>query len=154
MQFGLFSNGHRLNDVAKTSYEEDLAEIVLADKLGIQEAWISEHGSLVNFQRPDQMPSADLLICKAAGLTKQIRMGPGIRALPYYHPLQVATDMAVCDHLTNGRYLAGFGVGLGGGSKPQRGPVRGDRRAMTHEAIDLILTAWTAPEPFDWHGEF
>ncbi len=30
----------------------------------------------------------------------------------------------------------------------------GDRRAMTREAIDLILTAWTAPEPFDWHGEF
>ena len=25
---------------------------------------------------------------------------------------------------------------------------------MTQEAIDLILTAWTAPEPFDWHGEF
>jgi alkanesulfonate monooxygenase SsuD/methylene tetrahydromethanopterin reductase-like flavin-dependent oxidoreductase (luciferase family) len=25
---------------------------------------------------------------------------------------------------------------------------------MVREAIELILTAWTATEPFDWHGEF
>src|SRR5262249_28955844 len=111
MRFGLFSNGNRLNQIAKQSYDADLAEIVLADKLGMEEAWISEHGTLVGFQAPDQLPSADLFICKAAALTKRIKMGPGIRALPYYHPLQVATDIAVCDHLTDGRYMAGFGVG-------------------------------------------
>ncbi len=154
MQIGLFSNGARHNLIAKQSYDEDLAEIMLADELGIQEAWISEHGTLVGFQAPDQLPSADLFICKAAALTKQIRMGPGIRALPYYHPLQVATDAATCDHLTNGRYMAGFGVGLGGGKTPQRGQLPGDARAMVRESIDIIQTAWTAPEPFDWNGEF
>jgi alkanesulfonate monooxygenase SsuD/methylene tetrahydromethanopterin reductase-like flavin-dependent oxidoreductase (luciferase family) len=154
VDFGLFSNGARLNPVARDSYEEDLYEIRLADDLGISEAWISEHGTLVGFQAPDQLPSADPFICKAAALTKQIRMGPGIRALPYYHPLQVATDAATCDHLTDGRYMAGFGVGLGGGHTPQRGPLPGDPRAMVREAIDLILTAWTAPEPFDWDGQF
>ena len=29
---------------------------------------------------------------------------------------QVATDVAVCDHLTGGRYLAGFGLGIGTGN--------------------------------------
>jgi alkanesulfonate monooxygenase SsuD/methylene tetrahydromethanopterin reductase-like flavin-dependent oxidoreductase (luciferase family) len=154
MQFGLFSNGNRHNTLAKDSYDQDLREIVLADKLGIQEAWLSEHGTLLNFQAPDQLPSADLFICKAAALTKHIRMGPGIRALPHYHPLQVATDAAVCDHLTGGRYYAGFGVGFGGGKYPQRGPMPGDHRAMFREAVDLIQKAWTAPEPFDWEGEF
>ena len=76
------------------------------------EAWISEHGSLMTFNAPDQMPCADLLICKALSLTKQIKMGPGIRPLPFFHPLQVATDCAVCDHLSDGRYMAGFGLGL------------------------------------------
>lgn len=153
MRIGLFSNGERQNQVAKISYDEDLHEVIVADELGIEEAWISEHGTFVTFHSPDQLPSADPFICKAAVLTKQIRMGPGIRPLPYFHPLQVATDAAVCDHLTNGRYMAGFGVGLGS-KTPQRGPLPGDRRAMFHEAIDLILTAWTAPEPFDWRGEF
>jgi alkanesulfonate monooxygenase SsuD/methylene tetrahydromethanopterin reductase-like flavin-dependent oxidoreductase (luciferase family) len=153
MNIGIFSNGERQNQIAKITYDEDLAEVILADELGIQEAWISEHGTFVTFHAPDQLPSAELFICKAAVLTKQIRMGPGIRPLPYFHPLQVATDAAVCDHLTNGRYMAGFGVGLGS-KTPQRGPLPGDTRAMAREAIEMILTAWTAPEPFDWKGQF
>jgi len=151
MQFALFSNGQRRNAVAKVSYEDDLEEIVLADQLGIQEAWISEHGVFVTFHAPDQLPSADPFICKAAALTKQIRMGPGIRALPYFHPLQIATDAAVCDHLTGGRYMAGFGTGIGDGGG-LRGPLPAPQRAMMREAIDIILKAWSSPEPFDWNG--
>jgi alkanesulfonate monooxygenase SsuD/methylene tetrahydromethanopterin reductase-like flavin-dependent oxidoreductase (luciferase family) len=152
MQFGLFSNGQRRNALAKTSYEEDLQEIVLADQLGIQEAWVSEHGVFVTFQAPDQLPSADLLICKAAALTKQIKMGPGIRPLPYFHPLQVATDAAVCDHITDGRYMAGFGLGIGDGGG-QRGVLPASQREMMREAVDIILKAWSEPEPFDWNGK-
>ena len=152
MQIGLFSNGNRNNALAKTSYDEDLHEIILADRLGISEAWISEHGTFLAYQRPDQLPSADLFICKAAALTKQIRMGPGIRPLPFFHPLQIATDCAVCDHLTDGRYMAGFGVGINAQSNKQRGTLVHDPRTMFREAVDLILKAWEAPEPFDWNG--
>jgi alkanesulfonate monooxygenase SsuD/methylene tetrahydromethanopterin reductase-like flavin-dependent oxidoreductase (luciferase family) len=152
MRFGLFSNGQRRNAVAKFSYEEDLQEVILADQLGIDEAWISEHGVFVSFHAPDQLPSADPFICKAAALTKRIKMGPGIRALPYFHPLQVATDAAVCDHLTDGRYMAGFGLGIGGGGE-LRGKLPAPQRVMMREAIDIILKAWSEPEPFDWNGE-
>ena len=153
MRFGLFSNGNRNNKVAKLTYDEDLQEIIVADRLGIEECWISEHGTFLAFQSPDQLPCADLFICKAAALTKQIRMGPGIRPLPFFHPLQVATEAAVCDHLTGGRYMAGFGVGINVAKNTQRGPMRADPRVMFREAVDLILKAWTAPEPFDWNGE-
>lgn len=152
MRFGLFSNGQRRNAVAKVSYDEDLQEIILADQLGIDEAWISEHGVFVSYHAPDQLPSADPFICKAAALTKRIKMGPGIRALPYFHPLQVATDAAVCDHLTGGRYMAGFGLGIGDGGG-LRGALPAPQRVMMREAIDIILKAWSAPEPFDWNGE-
>jgi alkanesulfonate monooxygenase SsuD/methylene tetrahydromethanopterin reductase-like flavin-dependent oxidoreductase (luciferase family) len=152
MQFALFSNGQRRNPIARTSYDDDLEEIVLADQLGIQEAWISEHGVFVTFHAPDQLASADPFICKAAALTKQIRMGPGIRALPYFHPLQVATDAAVCDHLTGGRYMAGFGLGIGDGGG-MRGPLPAPQRTMMRESIEIILKAWSAPEAFDWNGE-
>ncbi len=152
MKFGLFSNGERGNLIARTTYEEDLAEVVHADTLGMSEAWISEHGTLLSWSLPDTMPSADLFICKAAALTKNIRMGPGIRPLPFFHPVQVATDVAVCDHLTGGRYLAGFGLGIGTGNG-QRGELPGDRRVMMNEAIDLILKCWSSPEPFDWDGD-
>lgn len=153
MKFGLFSNGQRHNPIARDTYREDIEEIILADELGMSEAWISEHGTFVSHHAPDQMPCADLLICKAASMTKQIRLGPGIRPLPYFHPLQVATDCAVCDHLTDGRYMAGFGLGLGGAGEP-RGKLPGPQRDMAHEAVDLILKAWTSPEPFDWNGTY
>ena len=78
MQFGLFSNGQRRNAVARTTYLEDLDEVVLADELGMREAWLSEHGTFVAFQAPDQLANADLFICKAIERTKQIRLGPGI----------------------------------------------------------------------------
>ena len=152
MKFGLFSNGQRRNAIAKQSYDDDLDEIILADQLGIEEAWISEHGVFVSFHAPDQLPSADPFICKAAALTKRIKMGPGIRALPYFHPLQVATDAAVCDHLTDGRYMAGFGLGIGDGGG-LRGKLPAPQRVMMREAIDIILKAWSSPEPFDWNGE-
>ena len=72
MQIGLFSNGNRNNALAKTSYDEDLHEIILADRLGISEAWISEHGTFLAYQRPDQLPSADLFICKAAAICSTV----------------------------------------------------------------------------------
>jgi alkanesulfonate monooxygenase SsuD/methylene tetrahydromethanopterin reductase-like flavin-dependent oxidoreductase (luciferase family) len=153
MQIGLFSNGTRHNKLAKLSYDEDMHEIVVADRLGMTEAWISEHGTFLNHKAPDQLPSADLLICKAAALTKQIKMGPGIRPLPFFHPLQVATESAVCDHLTDGRYLGGFGVGINVAKNTQRGPMPADPRVMFREAVDLILKAWSEPEPFDWNGQ-
>ena len=152
MEFGLFSNGERGNAIAQATYDEDMEEVVYADELGMDEAWISEHGTLLSWEKPDTLPSADLFICKAAALTKNIRMGPGIRPLPFFHPVQVATDVAVCDHLTGGRYLAGFGLGIGTGNG-QRGELPGDRRVMMNEAIELILKCWTSPEPFDWDGE-
>jgi alkanesulfonate monooxygenase SsuD/methylene tetrahydromethanopterin reductase-like flavin-dependent oxidoreductase (luciferase family) len=66
--------------------------------------------------------------------------------------LQIATEAAVCDHLLDGRYMAGFGLGIGTG-RGQRGRLPASQREMFHEAIDLILTAWTADEPFDWNGK-
>src|SRR5579871_3707349 len=158
VEFGIFSNGERNNQVAADSYDEDLFEVRLADRLGMREAWISEHLRGTHGGRPDALSAADLFICKAAAYTKQIRLGPGVRPLPLYQPIQVALEAAVCDHLTRGRYLFGFGVGVPlDNGMVQRGIAEESsavRRARMHESIDLILRCWTAREPFDYEGEF
>jgi len=158
MEFGIFSNGERHNTIAADSYDEDLYEVKLVDRLGFREAWISEHLRGLGGTRPDALSAADLFICRAAAVTKQIKLGPGVRPIALYHPIQVALEAAVCDHLTRGRYLFGFGVGVPNGSDmTQRG--LGDdtseyRRARMHESIDLILKCWSSTEPFDYDGEF
>jgi limonene 1,2-monooxygenase len=147
MEFGIFSQHHRPGRPFADAYEDDLFELLTADRLGYQEAWISEHAF-----------PAELLICKAAGLTEQMRLGPGVRPLAIHHPLQVVSEANACDQLTRGRYQFGFGLGgpLGGPRKmEQRGlGDDGQRRARMWEAIDFIRRAWTASEPFDFQGEF
>lgn len=158
MQFGIFSNGERNNTVAADSYDEDLYEVMLADRLGFQEAWISEHLRGTHGSRPDALSAADLFICRAAALTKHIHLGPGVRPIALYHPMQVALEAAVCDHLTRGRYLFGFGVGVPyGNDMTQRGLGEdsvANRRARMHESVDFILRCWSETEPFDYDGEF
>ena len=152
MEFGLFSNGHRRSRSASRTYAEDLHETMTADRLGFHEAWISEH---IGLNRPDTLPAPELLICKAAAHTRQIRMGPAVRLLPLYHPIDVATQAAVCDHLTDGRYMFGFGGGgVGLGNMEQRGLTDDLRHPMMHESIELILRCWTATEPFAHEGRF
>lgn len=154
MRFGMLSRNGRDVPIAADSWDEDLWDIVTADELGFQEVWITEH---IHGSGPDHLPSADMMICKAGGLTKQIRFGPGIRPIPNYHPIMVAMEAAVADHLTGGRYMAGFGgAGPLGNYFRQFGVDRDptEKRAMMHEGIDFILKCWTEDEPFDFHGQF
>ncbi len=155
MDFGLFSeSGHRRVDDAAQAYDADLAEIVLADRLGMREVWIAEP----NHVRPSTVTSAHLLMCKAAALTKTIKFGTGIRQLPLHHPIDVVQEANMCDQVTHGRYMFGYG-GTHLVSHEQlkiRGidVAREETRAMVYESIELIMKCWTSPEPFDFEGRY
>jgi alkanesulfonate monooxygenase SsuD/methylene tetrahydromethanopterin reductase-like flavin-dependent oxidoreductase (luciferase family) len=151
MQFGIWSQGEGRQTPAALTFKEDMHEVIVADEIGFQEAWIAEHwGSSYK----DVISAVDPFLCQAALMTQQIKLGPGVRSLPYHHPLSVAAEAAVVDNLLEGRYMAGFGVGGVPAGARQHGVAPEVQRAMTHEAMDLIMRAWTADEPFDFEGKF
>ncbi|MEA2642620.1 MAG: hypothetical protein QOF51_4014 [Chloroflexota bacterium] len=155
MKFGLFSeSGHRHNAVAAQTYEEDVAEMVLADELGFREVWIAETNSV----RANTVTHASMLMCKAAGLTTQIRFGHGIRQLPLHHPVDLVQEANMCDQVTRGRFMFGYGGThlASHGQLHMRGVEvsRDETRAMVHEGIDFLLKCWTSPEPFDYEGRY
>ena len=156
MEFGIFSNGFRPHTSAGQTYEEDIREIVLADQLGFRDAYISEHhGEPPYIGRVDTIPAPELMMCKAAALTKNIRMGAAVKLIHLHHPVDVAIQAAVTDHLVGaGRFIFGFGSGF---PLPlfseERGLTFDDRHARLEESLDLILKCWSSPEPFDWQGE-
>jgi limonene 1,2-monooxygenase len=157
MEFGIFSNGFRPHTTASQTYQEDLAEIVLADQLGFRDAYISEHhGEPVYIGKVDTLPVPELLMCRAAAVTKQIRMGAAVKLIHLAHPVDTAIQAAVADHVIGGsRYIFGFGSGF---PSPlfanERGLSYEDRHGRLRESLDLILKCWTAPEPFDWDGKY
>ena len=52
--FGLFQNGFRPIASPAQTYDEDLAEIILADQLGFRGVWISEqHGEPIYINKVD-----------------------------------------------------------------------------------------------------
>ncbi|HLG70761.1 MAG TPA: LLM class flavin-dependent oxidoreductase [Chloroflexota bacterium] len=151
MNIGLFSNGKRRDKSAAEGYDDDIEEIVAADRLGCSEAWISEH---IGINRPATMPVPELMIAKLSALTTQIKMGVAVRCLPLYHPIDVATMAATCDHLTKGRYLFGFGGGGPETGLDYRGIEKKERHARMEESLDLILKCWTTEGRFNYEGRF
>jgi len=156
MEFGLFSNGFRPHTTAAQTYQEDLAEIVLADQLGFRDVYISEHhGEPVYIGKVDTLPVPELLMCKAAALTKRIRMGAAVKLIHLAHPVDTAIQAAVADHVIGGgRFIFGFGSGFPSPLfSDERGLSYADRHERLRESLDLILKCWTAKEPFDWDGK-
>ncbi len=146
MKFGIFSNSRRPDHATfADGWEADLDEIVAADALGFDVAWISEHEA-----------PAELIICRAASLTSRIGLGSAVRPLAYHHPLQVATEANACDHLTRGRYRFGMGFGFGPVQHQmgRRGLDWTKTREMMHASIELILRLWAADGPIDYDGPF
>lgn len=152
MKFGIFSNQQRHSDDVVASWDEDVAEIKVADRLGFHEAWISEHAGLPYLR--DGLACAEHMICRIAGETEQIKLGPAVRRLALYHPVQVAVELGSVDNLTHGRYLWSYGHGGPVSGYEQRGIRFEDTHAMMAESIELILRCLAETEPFDWDGKF
>ncbi len=155
MEFGLFSNGFRPHTTAAQTYDEDIAEIVLADQLGMSVAFISEHhGEPPYINAVDTIPVPELMMCKAAALTKTIKMGAAVKLLHLQHPTDIAIQAAVTDHMLHGRFIFGYGSGFRSTLfTDERGLGFEDRHERLNETLDFIIKAWSTDEPFDWNGK-
>ena len=126
--------------------KSDLDQIVKLDELGYAEAWIGEHFTAAW----ENIPSPELFIAQALGVTKNIRLGTGVTCMPNHDPFVLAHRIAQLDHMSEGR----LNWGIGTGSFPGDTQVFGydedggvDAGAYTRESLQTILKIWDNPEP-------
>ena len=139
MDFGLFYYCQGRGVAHDQAYAEMLEQIVLAERLGFGECWFAEH----HFTDYSLLPSPNLMIASALPRTRRMRFGNYVNALPFHHPLRLAAEAAMLDNLARGRFDFGVGKGVRPGEFAQLGLNFDDAPAMTEEAIEILLAAWT-----------
>ena len=73
--------------------------------------------------------------------------------LANYHPAMAAAQVAMVDHLVQGRLVLGFGPGVPGDAEAL-GDLGTDRNCKAQEAIEHILRIWREPAPYRIEGDF
>jgi alkanesulfonate monooxygenase SsuD/methylene tetrahydromethanopterin reductase-like flavin-dependent oxidoreductase (luciferase family) len=148
MKFGLLYEWQLPANSSPEDEARGLAEIVehakLAEEVGFTSIWSVEHHFLEGFSYAS---APEVLLSFIAASTEKIRIGHGVRLLPYpyNHPVRAAEQAATLDLLSGGRLE--FGTGRSG-TLPELGGFRIDpaqTRDMWEEALRLIVKAWTTP---------
>ena len=120
-------------------WDEEIRLARLADELGYDVLWSVEHHFYDYSFCPDNLQ----LMSYLAGVTKNVDLGTAAVILPWHDPLRVAEQVAMLDHLSQGRFRFGFGRGL---SRREfghfRGPIAmGESRERFDESAAMILAA-------------
>jgi probable F420-dependent oxidoreductase len=90
----------------------------------------------------------------AAGRTKKLKLGFSVLVLPGRNPVLLAKELASLDHLSGGRLLPAFGLGVADGSEQQAfGVERTERAKRFDEALPLLRRFWSE-ETVDHDGTF
>jgi alkanesulfonate monooxygenase SsuD/methylene tetrahydromethanopterin reductase-like flavin-dependent oxidoreductase (luciferase family) len=119
-------------------YETQLAQTKLAEDLGYDTVWLTEHHFAEDGYSPSLLPIAGAI----AATTKRIRIGTFLLLLPLHNAVRVAEDAATVDVISRGR----FDLGVGKGYVPEEfigyGIPAKERASRLEEGIDVIRGIW------------
>ena len=129
-------------------YEEVVERCVLAERVGLDSVWVSEH----HFVDDGYMPSLLVLCAAIAQATERVTIGTGIVLAPLHDPVRLAEDAATVDLLSRGRLV----LGLGAGWRPEEFEVFGvgqDQRPRRMRETTAVLRGAWGDGPFTHDGK-
>lgn len=151
MQLGFFTMPiHPLEKDWRQTLAEDREAFILADELGFSEALCGEHVT----DKAENITSCITFIAWIAAATKNIRLGTGTVNMPNAHPATVASQIAMLDHMLDGRFV--FGISPGGllSDAELYGNLDANRNEMFLEGINTVLAIWAGEPPYNIKGKY
>ena len=140
MEFGILFTSHANTEFEPYPHRDVHArvtrEIVRADRLGFDYAWVAEHHFTSEY---GIMPDVFVYAGYLAALTKRIKIGTAVVTLPLANPLRVAENTAFVDILSGGRFVLGLGSGYRKYEFDGFGIDFEARRDIQEEAVPLLL---------------
>lgn len=108
LRFGVLLNlGAGLADTPEGVFDLTLQQCDLAEELGYDDLWVTEHHFIEFGINPSALTTAGFLL----GRTRRIRVGTAVVLSPLRHPVELAEQAALLDHLSGGRFDLGLGRG-------------------------------------------
>jgi probable F420-dependent oxidoreductase len=116
--------------------------VELCERTDIDSLWFNERLSA-------PAPVLDPLVAMAAvaARTRRLKFGPSVLVTPFRTPVVLARELATLDHLSGGRLLPAFGVGVEQVREFQAAGVPFQERGRrTDEALAILRRCWTEEE--------
>jgi alkanesulfonate monooxygenase SsuD/methylene tetrahydromethanopterin reductase-like flavin-dependent oxidoreductase (luciferase family) len=131
--------------------DETLREAWLSDELGVDVIWLAEHHFDGICAYADPISFAGAL----ATSTRHSRIGFAVLQMALHHPIRLAEQLAVLDHITKGRLIVGLGRGSSFNIYDYQGFGIDHREAQARldEAEAIMVQAWTG-DSLRHHGRF
>ncbi len=136
---------------------------VLADRLGYDSYWLTEHH--FQYEGYEVVPNGILNGAILAQRTENIRIGTMVNIIGQWHPLRFAEDFSTLHNISGGRGILAVGRGtvpreaetlgtrIGSFDNPDKAEADAYNRRQFDEAMQVVTTALDN-ETFSFHGEF
>lgn len=151
MKLGFFAMPiHPVGRDLRETLQEDREMALFADKLGFSEGFFGEHIS----DAAETITSSLIFVAWVLNETRHIKLGTGTINMPNNHPARIAAEVAMVDHMADGRFI--FGISPGGllSDAEVFGNLDKDRTAMFLESINQVLAIWSGDPPYNIKGNF
>ncbi len=122
--------------------EELLEEVAVARDYGFEGVFVGQHF----LSAPQRTLQPIPLLGRLAAVAGEMWLGTGILLLPFYHPVDVAEQIATIDTICNGRFIFGVGLGYEEEEFSAFGIDRRDRAGRFEESLEIIERLWTDDE--------
>ena len=150
LQFGLFDTfSEAASEDLTANYEQHIADAVRIEALGYEYYFFIEHQNA----RFPVITSPAVYLGAVAAATRTLRFGAMVFQIPMHHPIRLAQDVAMVDHLSRGRIEFALGYGT---RSPEFRPWYADfehRREIGLEVMDVVRAAWSGEE-VTYEGEY
>ncbi len=118
------------------------------EELGLDSLWVGDHVSWTN----PNLESLTTLACYVAR-TKRVMVGTSVLIMPLRQPVVLAKQLSTMAYLSNGRVVAGMGVGGENTKEFEACGVPHNRRGqIMDESLEIMTKLWTE-DHVSFHGK-
>src|ERR1700733_15382832 len=131
--------------------KEAMHEAQLSEELGMDAVWLAEH----HFDGMCAYVDPVVFAAAVARATRHVRIGFAVVQASLHHPRRLAEQIALLDHLTEGRLLAGLGRGsMYNDYEYEAFEIAPAEAAARFDELEAILLAAWAGEPVAHRGHY